>query len=502
MPDANDMDLVREFARNHSEAAFTELVRRHLNLVYSVARRCTGSDSDAQDVTQAVFVILARKAAGLRTRTVLTGWLYETTRYTAACLQRTNTRRHAREQEAYMQSTLTAADTADAWSRLAPHLEAAMAQLGERDRTLLALRFYENKSGPEAAALLGIREAAAHKRTARAVEKLRIFFTRRGVALSAAAIAGAVSANSVQVAPAALAKTISAVAMAKGMSAGASTLTLVKGALKIMAWTKMKTAVVVGVGVLLTAGTTTVTIKEMQEHRTYPWEAGGPEGSFSGILLDRQPPQVRILSCTFTNFAEGSFGDKMMGTGISAQGVVAVAYGTTSARTIPSTALPGGKYDYIASLARGNAEALQHEVRRKFGVAGKIETRETDVLLLKVMTPDTPGLKRSVNLKRDDILAMQIEGLRFQNRPLADLAGQLEALANIPVLDWTGLTNRYDFNLHLNWDLTPNWWKLDPNLKQPLVNLDNVKQALVDQLGLELVPSHESIKMLIVEKVK
>jgi RNA polymerase sigma factor (sigma-70 family) len=256
MPDANDMDLVREFARNHSEAAFTELVRRHLNLVYSVARRCTGSDSDAQDVTQAAFVILARKAAGLRTRTVLTGWLYETTRHTAACLQRTNARRHAREQEAYMQSTLTAADTADAWSRLAPHLEAAMAQLGERDRTLLALRFYENKTGPEAAVLLGIREAAAHKRTARALEKLRIFFSHRGVALSAAAIAGAVSANSVQVAPAALAKTISAVAMAKGMSAGASTLTLVKGALKIMAWTKMKMVIAVGATVILMGSAT------------------------------------------------------------------------------------------------------------------------------------------------------------------------------------------------------------------------------------------------------
>ena len=105
MPDANDMDLVRKFARDHSEAAFTELVRRHVNLVYSIARRCIGNDGDAQDVTQAVFVILARKAAGLRARTVLTGWLYETTRHTAACLLRTNARRHAREQEAYMQST-------------------------------------------------------------------------------------------------------------------------------------------------------------------------------------------------------------------------------------------------------------------------------------------------------------------------------------------------------------------------------------------------------------
>jgi len=107
MTDALDMELVGEFARNHSEAAFTELVRRHLNLVYAIARRGTESDSDAQDVAQTVFVILARKAAGLRAGTVLTGWLYETTRYTSACVQRSNARRHTREQEAYMQSTLS-----------------------------------------------------------------------------------------------------------------------------------------------------------------------------------------------------------------------------------------------------------------------------------------------------------------------------------------------------------------------------------------------------------
>ena len=167
------MDLVRSFAGDHSEAAFAELVRRHVNLVYSIAHRCTGGAADAEDVTQAVFVILARKAASLRPRTVLTGWLAETTRFTAACVQRTHARRHAREQEAYMQSIEIGADTADAWSRLAPHLEAGMAQLGERDRTLLTLRFYEHKSAPEAAALLGIRAAAAQKRTVRALEKLR-----------------------------------------------------------------------------------------------------------------------------------------------------------------------------------------------------------------------------------------------------------------------------------------------------------------------------------------
>ena len=258
MPDANDMDLVREFARRNSEAAFTELVRRHLNLVYSVARRCTGNDGDAQDVTQAVFIILARKAAGLRERTLLAGWLYETTRFAAARLLRTNARRHAREQEAYMQSTLNEADNFAVWEKLSPHLEDAMGKLNAADRALLVLRFYENKSGPEAAALLGIREDAAHKRVTRAIEKLRKFFVKRGVTLTATAIAGAVSANSVQAAPVALVKTISLIAVAKGAAATATTLTLVKGALKLMAWTKTKMAVVTGVVIILaTIGTFT-----------------------------------------------------------------------------------------------------------------------------------------------------------------------------------------------------------------------------------------------------
>jgi RNA polymerase sigma factor (sigma-70 family) len=236
------MDLVREFARHNSEVAFTELVQRHINLVYSVARRCTGTDGDAQDVTQAVFIILARKAAGLREHTVLTGWLYETTRFTAARLLRTAARRRAREQEAYMQSTLNEAATSEVWEKLSPHLEAAMSKLSAADRRLLVLRFYENKSGPEAAALLGIREDAAHKRAARAIEKLRKIFAQRGVILTAVAIVGAVSANSVRAAPAVLAKSITAVAMAGGSTASGAILSLVKGGtIKTTTWLKATT---------------------------------------------------------------------------------------------------------------------------------------------------------------------------------------------------------------------------------------------------------------------
>ncbi len=276
MPDANDMDLVRDFAHQHSETAFAELVRRHLNLVYSVALRFTGRDADAQDVTQAVFIILAQKAGRLRKRTVLSGWLYETTRFTAARFLRTQARRLAREHEACMESTLNEPDPESAWRQLAPHLEVAMARLAEADRTLLALRFYENKTAAEAAALLGIGEEAAYKRTTRALEKLRGFFSERGITLSTVAIGGAVSAYSVQAAPTGLAKALTVAALTKGAGAGGSTVTLVKGALKLMAWTKVKTAVVAGAVVLLAAGTTTVLVERHVQARQYtfahePW---------------------------------------------------------------------------------------------------------------------------------------------------------------------------------------------------------------------------------------
>jgi RNA polymerase sigma factor (sigma-70 family) len=260
MPDASDMALVRQYARGNSEPAFAELVRRHINLVYSVALRYTGQAQDAEDVTQAVFIILARKADGLRGKTILTGWLYEVARFTAMKFLRTTTRRRIREQEAYLQSTLNDPDTGKAWQQVGPLLEEAMTRLGEKDRLLLALRFFENKSGTEAAALLGMQEWAARKRMERAVEKLRLFFDRRGVKISADVLTGAISANSVQAAPVALAKSVTAVAMAKGAAASGSALTLIKGALKIMAWTKAKTAIVASAGALLVAGTTTIAI--------------------------------------------------------------------------------------------------------------------------------------------------------------------------------------------------------------------------------------------------
>ena len=280
MPELDDIELLGQYARDNSEAAFATLVTRHVNLVYSTALRSAGNAHAAEEITQAVFIILAGKARGLSPQTILSGWLYQTARLTAANFLRAEIRRQHREQEAYMQSLLNEPEP-NVWPQIAPLLDAAMAGLGEKDRNAVVLRFFENKSLGEVGRALGASEDAAKMRVNRALEKLRKFFSKRGVALSGAVIAGAVSANSVHAAPVGLAISVTATA-AKGSAAAASTLTLVKGALKLMAWTKMKTAAVAGAVVLLTAGTGVVAVKTVHAVRS----SGAPDiqGAWAGIF--------------------------------------------------------------------------------------------------------------------------------------------------------------------------------------------------------------------------
>jgi RNA polymerase sigma factor (sigma-70 family) len=260
MSESNDHELLAEFVRSGSETAFAELVARHVNLVYSAALRFSGNPSSAEEITQAVFTILARKAGKLSPRIALSGWLYQTARLTAANYVKGEIRRQQREQEAYMQSTLNETD-AVAWAQIAPLLDEAMGHLGATDRNAVVLRFFENKTAAEVATALQLTEAAAHKRVSRALEKLRKIFTKRGVTLSATLIAGVVSANSVQAAPVGLAVTVTA-ALAQGTSISATITTLVKGTMKTMTWLKLKFAIGVGVAALLTGGMVTVAVSQ------------------------------------------------------------------------------------------------------------------------------------------------------------------------------------------------------------------------------------------------
>lgn len=254
----DDMELVQEYATRNSEPAFATLVERHINLVYCVALRQVGNPHQAEEITQAVFIILARKAANLRRGTILAGWLFQTVRLTAANFRRTEIRRAQREQEAYMQSNLQEAETDSVWQQIGPMLDAAIADLGEKDRNAILLRFVEGKELREVGVALGATEAATQRRVSRAVEKMRTFFTKRGIVISGTALAAAMVANSATGAPVGLASSITVVAVIKGTAASAPTLALIKGTLKLMAWTKVKFAIGIGAAVLLTTGGVTI----------------------------------------------------------------------------------------------------------------------------------------------------------------------------------------------------------------------------------------------------
>ncbi len=487
MPEPDDQQLLNEFIGANSESAFAALVARYVNLVYSAALRFAGNPQAAEEISQAVFIILARKAAGQPRGVVLSGWLYQAARLTAANYVKHEIRRQRREQVAYMQSTLNEPD-APAWQDIAPLLDEAMGGLGETDRNAVVLRFFENKTSREVAAALKMSEAAAHMRVHRALEKLRGFFAKRGVISTTAIIAGAVSANSVHAAPAGLAKTISAVALAKGAVASTSTLTLVKGALKIMAWTKAKIAITVGVGILLAAGTTTVTIREAQRHANT--DSQWDQGRIDSRILQNAPHIVRIIPTRFPKQGgwAGTGNGRFLGLGDMPVVLIGAAYDEYSdARTIFLTKLPQKKYDFIANLPSGSGEAFQREIEKKFGIVAQYETIETNVLFLRVNTPNAPGL-RPTTTRYNSSSSQNWGDYHAVNLRFDSVVNFLEGELGVPVVDQTGLTKSYDVNLK---------WKYNGDSQH-----NNLKQAIKDQLGLELVPGVAPVKMLVVEKAR
>src|SRR5208283_2153557 len=175
--------------------------------------------------------------------------------------------------------------------------------------------------------------------------------------------------------PAGLAASATTAGLAAAHSAATSTLTLIKGALKIMAWTKAKTAIVSGVVVLLAAGTTTFTVKEIQRHRTYSWQI--PKVSHDVIL--KTPPQVVIVPTKFTesggrlhNYGKGG---GAMGICQPVTNIVRSAYAHDIYRMVFSPGLPEGKYDFFAKLPEPNSmlwyTALQGALKSRLGVIGK-----------------------------------------------------------------------------------------------------------------------------------
>jgi len=234
-----DLQLLNQYIRHHAEDSFTELVGRHFDLVYFAAFRQVRAPHLAEEVAQAVFTDLARSAQGLRSKTVITAWLYQVTRRKAIDVVRRESRRQVREQIAFEMNAMSAPDTQ--WTKIIePLLDEAMQMLDETDRSAILLRFCENKSLREVGQTLGTSEGAAQKRVSRAVDHLRRFFGKRGFPIKAGGLISAISSHAVGAAPAGLVVTISKAALVAG-----TTVTTTGAIINTIAMTTFKKSIIV-----------------------------------------------------------------------------------------------------------------------------------------------------------------------------------------------------------------------------------------------------------------
>ena len=244
-------------------------------------------------------------------------------------------------------------------------------------------------------------------------------------------------------------------------------------------------------------------MKEIQEHRTYPWQDLTDGSNQKVRVLDTTPPQVTLVRSRYaTNVPHGRLvadlgpadGWRYIGLHESPVQIVDVAFDNrfhvSSAIFLPSN-LPGGFYDYIANLTNGSQQALQELVKKKFGLVGKHEMREMDVLLLQVDHSNAPGLKPGTAPPPElNGMSRVFQGrVYFKNRPMSHFAGYFSTALQVPVVDQTGLTGNYDMEVPVNF------------AGKPEEKLETAQKVLLDEFGMKLVPSRQPHEAFIIERV-
>jgi RNA polymerase sigma factor (sigma-70 family) len=303
-----EMDWLRAYAASGSQEAFAALSRQYVNLVYASARRQVGGDAHlAEDVTQAVFIVLAQKPKSVPTDRPISAWLLKVTRYCAANARRMKQHRETHERKAgemarnQNENSTSQADENEN-EELAPLLDEGLSKLRPADRDALLLKYFEQKSLREVGEALGVSEEAAQKRVTRAVDRLREFFRRRrGTTVSAIALAALLTSESSKAAPASVAASVGSAAAAttNGSTAAA---TLAKGAMVAIATQKTTVIVIGGLVLLLGIGGGVAVVHTMGSNTSGSRSvtlASSPAGSFVTFSDGSKVECVAISEITF-----------------------------------------------------------------------------------------------------------------------------------------------------------------------------------------------------------
>jgi uncharacterized protein (TIGR03435 family) len=262
--------------------------------------------------------------------------------------------------------------------------------------------------------------------------------------------------------------------------------------LEIMSWFKTKTAVTIGL-VLLVAGAGLVAKRIFWpvDDSVFVLDSRRLEKAPSGVVLLRPThfPNSRVSGMFTRGFSPkpGKRAMRMIGRNVSLAAVIQMAYRCNSSRIVLPPNPPKDNFDFLVTVSDKPEERLQTAIKKKLGYVARWETRETDVLLLKVQTPNAPGLKRSTKEGSEEDGRYNNGKLSFKHQPLSGLTGFLEYMLKQPVLDKTGLTDFYDYSVDWN-----------QHIRTGTLNRNDFNKSLRD-MGLALVSGSESLEMLVVE---
>jgi RNA polymerase sigma factor (sigma-70 family) len=413
-PMVDDSELLRDYVKSGSETAMAEFVRRHLSVVYFAAlRRTSGDTALAQDIAQQVFIAAARQAGALARHSSLTGWLYTTTRYTAAKAFRAEQTRRRHEQTATMHE-LTSAEPALEWERLRPVIDDALDTLDERDREVILIR----RPFADIGATLRISQDAARMRVDRAVEKLRLTLERRGIKSISAALATVLATQSGLAVPASMIATVSGAAAAAGVGSASAAATL----LGFMSATKITWGAASLVAVLAT------TFLFIERNR-----AAEAEGRVASVSAERAALRAQLVSAqTRLRKAESRAAEAEKDTGKLLEALENARAKQSTAQGPPADAVP------YSREAGAEAEAMLEEHRLNYRKFNANDAKQKAQMAEQVRSLDPAS---AFNLKMTAVQAyvdagkFKVARSRFNEAmaerpadlPLTDHAKQLQA---------------------------------------------------------------------------